>query len=680
MMIGNSAHSKMSSAESLGLIGTRPVDYGLNPQKSDNVIQQLSDTCLGVPGTLEDLNQFNHLTSLSNISDTSAASVMHFPNADPTFEVGYNPAEGIPHLYFQNTYHQYEYPDQQQQYHPNSNSNASYAYIPQIDWTSEINSPPFPNNLSTLDLNGDELTKLLAAFAPKSHQNSCGSVPIDDSFGQTQHTYQPILPSTVVTPNLPHTRLQQNASSIPTPNPTTREVSPFSRGANYPLNYFCTSPDISMETNFPRPSLPSHRNQPQPPYGLQNQEPAYAPQVSYKGTFHAPVHNFLCPRSYGPQLQRHPHSQPNPNETSALGNAPNYETVEIMADGSSVRQIPVFDDQHEYHQPPHQLPIHTQEYLQYYPQSLQFSDQPTQPQSSIPLQRLPTATSRSYSKKRKASERNNDMNQVLPPSIIQKLPRSIKSTVENDRSSSNVQENRSWTRTGGVVLSSEERCGPINTLNLGPAGLTRNDVSGSNPTDLLAGMGGIVDASAVQPNESPNNDDPNRLIAPQILSDLLQYHQQQPTNYPHLSFTERVCHFSSEPSELINGNINSRGGRRSESVEVLPQKPVQPKVVRSNSTSSASGTRRPKQAKRACYNCRQSCKKCDDQRPCIRCITLGVEDTCKDVPKKPRPIGMKRGPYKKSLHQIELINRANAITDEMILDHELRQCGIYLNQ
>ncbi|KAJ3135367.1 hypothetical protein HK100_002858 [Physocladia obscura] len=54
---------------------------------------------------------------------------------------------------------------------------------------------------------------------------------------------------------------------------------------------------------------------------------------------------------------------------------------------------------------------------------------------------------------------------------------------------------------------------------------------------------------------------------------------------------------------------------------------------------------RAKQAKRACANCRKSCKKCDDVRPCTRCVTQGYDD-CEDVPKKLRIAGVKRGPYK----------------------------------
>ncbi|KAF8582052.1 hypothetical protein K439DRAFT_1635597, partial [Ramaria rubella] len=58
---------------------------------------------------------------------------------------------------------------------------------------------------------------------------------------------------------------------------------------------------------------------------------------------------------------------------------------------------------------------------------------------------------------------------------------------------------------------------------------------------------------------------------------------------------------------------------------------------------------RPKrtQCKNACTNCQKACKKCDDNRPCHRCIRYGTTDTCVDSKRKERKKGVKRGPYKK---------------------------------
>jgi hypothetical protein len=42
------------------------------------------------------------------------------------------------------------------------------------------------------------------------------------------------------------------------------------------------------------------------------------------------------------------------------------------------------------------------------------------------------------------------------------------------------------------------------------------------------------------------------------------------------------------------------------------------------------------QVKSACSNCRKACKKCSDYRPCERCVSLGMEDSCRDIPRKSR--------------------------------------------
>ncbi|CAO1634041.1 unnamed protein product [Sympodiomycopsis kandeliae] len=58
---------------------------------------------------------------------------------------------------------------------------------------------------------------------------------------------------------------------------------------------------------------------------------------------------------------------------------------------------------------------------------------------------------------------------------------------------------------------------------------------------------------------------------------------------------------------------------------------------------------RPKrrQVKNACVNCQKACKKCDEGRPCSRCIKYGLTDTCMNSMRKERKRGIKRGPYKR---------------------------------
>ncbi|KAJ1913625.1 hypothetical protein H4219_005134 [Mycoemilia scoparia] len=60
--------------------------------------------------------------------------------------------------------------------------------------------------------------------------------------------------------------------------------------------------------------------------------------------------------------------------------------------------------------------------------------------------------------------------------------------------------------------------------------------------------------------------------------------------------------------------------------------------------------RKRAQVKNACINCQKACKKCDDGRPCQRCIKYGIEDTCRSSKRKERKKGIKRGPYKKRKH------------------------------
>ncbi|ORX51775.1 hypothetical protein BCR36DRAFT_350771 [Piromyces finnis] len=73
------------------------------------------------------------------------------------------------------------------------------------------------------------------------------------------------------------------------------------------------------------------------------------------------------------------------------------------------------------------------------------------------------------------------------------------------------------------------------------------------------------------------------------------------------------------------------------------------------------------QVKMACVNCKKSCKKCANVRPCLRCIQKGIADTCIDIKRKPRRIGIKRGPYKKRrTWNLEVL----ALVCTQLLEHE----------
>lgn len=64
------------------------------------------------------------------------------------------------------------------------------------------------------------------------------------------------------------------------------------------------------------------------------------------------------------------------------------------------------------------------------------------------------------------------------------------------------------------------------------------------------------------------------------------------------------------------------------------------------SKQNATGQKR-KQVKNACVNCQKACKKCDEGRPCQRCVKYGLVETCQDSTRKERKKGIKRGPYKR---------------------------------
>ncbi|KAG0318673.1 hypothetical protein BGZ99_005517 [Dissophora globulifera] len=75
-------------------------------------------------------------------------------------------------------------------------------------------------------------------------------------------------------------------------------------------------------------------------------------------------------------------------------------------------------------------------------------------------------------------------------------------------------------------------------------------------------------------------------------------------------------------------------------------------------------TQKPKrrQVKNACVNCQKACKKCDEGRPCARCIKYGLTDTCVDSTRKIRKKGIKRGPYKRRAPPSQVGSSASAST------------------
>ncbi|KAJ7869466.1 hypothetical protein B0H14DRAFT_280772 [Mycena olivaceomarginata] len=92
-----------------------------------------------------------------------------------------------------------------------------------------------------------------------------------------------------------------------------------------------------------------------------------------------------------------------------------------------------------------------------------------------------------------------------------------------------------------------------------------------------------------------------------------------------------------------------------------------PPAPQSQSPSTPSSASRPKrrQVKMACTNCAQACKRCDDQRPCLRCQKYGMTDRCVDGQRKERRKGVKRGPYKRRVRDGDSLPASESFTAEV---------------
>ncbi|KAJ7708953.1 hypothetical protein B0H17DRAFT_369003 [Mycena rosella] len=65
----------------------------------------------------------------------------------------------------------------------------------------------------------------------------------------------------------------------------------------------------------------------------------------------------------------------------------------------------------------------------------------------------------------------------------------------------------------------------------------------------------------------------------------------------------------------------------------------------------------------ACTNCAQACKRCEDTRPCARCVKYSLSETCVDGQRKERKRGVKRGPYKRRARGSDSPPAADSVTD-----------------
>ncbi|KAI8987554.1 hypothetical protein BDF20DRAFT_273512 [Mycotypha africana] len=69
----------------------------------------------------------------------------------------------------------------------------------------------------------------------------------------------------------------------------------------------------------------------------------------------------------------------------------------------------------------------------------------------------------------------------------------------------------------------------------------------------------------------------------------------------------------------------------------------------------------------------ETCKKCDDGRPCNRCIKLGLTATCRDSDRKERKKGVKRGPYKKRQAPVRKTSSMSSADEQQLDDAHTTQ-------
>ncbi|KAF7330479.1 Zn(2)-C6 fungal-type domain-containing protein [Mycena venus] len=133
----------------------------------------------------------------------------------------------------------------------------------------------------------------------------------------------------------------------------------------------------------------------------------------------------------------------------------------------------------------------------------------------------------------------------------------------------------------------------------------------------------------------------------------LSFHFSHVLRWVQMDFMSRLSHFSLSPpgyhTPMTSSDERSADGG-DDGVHSSTSDSFQASATPTHMYlfSPASQTVRFKrtQVKIACTNCQKSCKKCDQARPCLRCVKYKFEE-CRDAERKGRKKGLKRGPYKK---------------------------------
>ncbi|KAI8830749.1 hypothetical protein BJ741DRAFT_668264 [Chytriomyces cf. hyalinus JEL632] len=134
-----------------------------------------------------------------------------------------------------------------------------------------------------------------------------------------------------------------------------------------------------------------------------------------------------------------------------------------------------------------------------------------------------------------------------------------------------------------------------------------------------------------------------------------QTHQQSFHSYlnpvPQSSPTPSPCEISQPMRPKKQLPLNLANPVKLEISETSPAQSSSSSVT-SAAARQSTGTerrsiRRGKQCRNACVHCKRSNKKCEDVRPCLRCVQTGMEDSCEDAPRKMRHGQRRRGPYRR---------------------------------
>ncbi|KAI8831146.1 hypothetical protein BJ741DRAFT_323293 [Chytriomyces cf. hyalinus JEL632] len=118
---------------------------------------------------------------------------------------------------------------------------------------------------------------------------------------------------------------------------------------------------------------------------------------------------------------------------------------------------------------------------------------------------------------------------------------------------------------------------------------------------------------------------------------------------PQSSPTPSPCNISEPFRPKKQLPLNFANPVKLETSETSPAQSSSSSVTSASAMQSADterrSIRRGKQCRNACVHCKRSNKKCEDVRPCLRCVQTGMEDSCEDAPRKMRHGQRRRGPY-----------------------------------